>query len=91
MARISERLGKQSQEYARSPISELVTKIRQNSTSKTDLRWEGLTTAYSTSHNTISKGGPAGFPEGVHYCISEVHGLQLIIAKINVLNLYQPT
>ena len=38
LARISERLGKQSQEYARSPISELVTKIKQNSTSKTDIR-----------------------------------------------------
>jgi hypothetical protein len=38
LARISERLGKQRQEYAQSPISELVTKIKQNATSKTNLR-----------------------------------------------------
>ena len=40
MARISERLGKESQEYTRSPISDLVTKMKQNSTSKTDLRYK---------------------------------------------------
>lgn len=40
-ARMSEQLGKQNlvnKEYVRSPISELVMKIKQNTTSKTDLR-----------------------------------------------------